>query len=136
MRRIEWRTGFKLWEAAIPDFILCYDEFQSLDQFDESESISHEWIHNFIRNPCNCLREAATGMVKGDKKKLKGSGGMCKMEGSIDEPPSKWPNIEVADIQNKLFVAWVHSDATSGSIFRTFQGLEEYSQLLKWIAKA
>jgi hypothetical protein len=30
----------------------------------------------------------------------------------------------------------VHRDGTSGSLFRSFQRLEEYSQLLEWIAKA
>jgi hypothetical protein len=135
-RRIEGRTGFELWEAAISDFIQCYEEFLPLDRFDDSESIRHDWIHHFIRNLCNRLRETATGTVKGDKKKGKGGGGKRKAEGSSDERPPKRPNIEVADIQNKSFVVRVRGDATSGSLFRSFQGLEEYSQLLKWIAKA
>ena len=68
--------------------------------------------------------------------KGKGGGGKHQVDKSSDECPSKWPNIEVADIQNKSLVVWVHGDATSVSLFRLFQGLEEYSQLLKWIAKA
>jgi hypothetical protein len=67
---------------------------------------------------------------------VKGGGGKCKAESRSDEHPSKQPNIEVADIQKKLFLVRVCGDATSGSLFRSFQGLEEFSQLLKWIAKA
>jgi hypothetical protein len=135
-RRIEGCTGFELWEAALSDFIQCYEEFLPLDQFDDSESIRHNWIHHFIRNICNRVRETATGTVQGDKKKGKGGGGKRKAEGSSDERPPKQPNIEVADIQNKSFVVQVRRDATSGTLFRSFQELEEYSHLLKSIAKA
>jgi hypothetical protein len=135
-RRIEGCTRFELWEATISDFIQCYEEILSLDRFDDSESIRHDWIHHFIRNLCNHLRETATRTEKGDKMNGKGGGGKRKAEGSINECHPKRPNIEVADIHNKLFVVQVHGDATSGSLFRIFQGLEKYSQLLKWIAKA
>ncbi|KAF8248551.1 hypothetical protein K440DRAFT_642204 [Wilcoxina mikolae CBS 423.85] len=135
-RLIEGHTGFKPWEAAISDFIQCYEEFLPLSQFDDSESIRHDWIQYFIRNLCNRLRETATVTAKGDNRKGKGGGEKRKEGGSSDERRPKWPNIEVADIQNKSFVVWVCGDATSGSLFRSFQGLEEYSQLLKWIAKA
>ena len=57
-------------------------------------------------------------------------------ESSSDERSPKQLNIEVADIPNKSFVVWVCRNATSGSLLRSFQGLEEYFQLLKWIAKA
>ena len=42
----------------------------------------------------------------------------------------------MANIQNMSFVVWVHRDVTSGSLFTSFQGLEEYSLLLKWITTA
>jgi hypothetical protein len=111
-------------------------EFLPLDRFDDSESIRHDWIHHFIRNLCNRLRETATRTVKGDKKKGKGGGRKCKAEGSSDDHPSKRPNVQVADIQNKSFVVQVRGDATSEFLFRSFHGLEEYFQLLKWMAKA
>jgi hypothetical protein len=126
----------ELWEAAILDFIQCYAEFLPLDQFDDSESNRHNWIHHFIRNLSNRLQQPASGTVKGDKKQRKGGGGKRKVEGSSDEHLPKRPNIEVADIQNKWFVVQVRGDATSGSLLRLFQGLEEYSHHLKLIAKA
>ncbi|KAF8241629.1 hypothetical protein K440DRAFT_641617 [Wilcoxina mikolae CBS 423.85] len=82
------------------------------------------------------LSISATVTVKGDKKKGKGGGGKRKVGGSSNEYPPKWLNIEVADNRNKSFVVWVRGDAAFGSLFRLFQGLEQYSQLLKWIAKA
>jgi hypothetical protein len=65
-----------------------------------------------------------------------GGGGKCKAEGSSDGHSPKRLKIEVANVQIVSFVVQVYGDATSGSQFRSFQGLEEYSQLLKWIAKA
>lgn len=131
MRRIGGRTGYELWEAAISDFISCYEEFLPLEQFDDNESIRHDWIHHFIRNLCNRLRETATGTEKAQKKKKK-----RKASGSSEEPPPKRPHIQVADIPNKSFVVRVRGDAVPGSPFHAFQGLEEFSELLKWIAKA
>jgi hypothetical protein len=48
MRQIEGHTRFDLWDAAISNFIQYYEEFLPLDQFDDSESIRHIWIHYFI----------------------------------------------------------------------------------------
>jgi hypothetical protein len=135
-RWIEWRTGFELCKAALSDCIQSYEKFLPLDQFDDSASNRHNWIHHLIRNLYNGLREIATRTVKDNTKKANTGGGKRKAEGSSDEHPPKGSNIEVANIQNKSFVVWVHGNATSGSLLRSFQGLEEYSQLLQWIAKA
>jgi hypothetical protein len=71
------------------------------------------------------------GTVKGDKKKGKGGSGKHKAERSSDQCPPKQPNFDMANIQNMLFVVRVCGDATSGSLFRSFQGVEEYSHHLK-----
>lgn len=110
-------TRFELWESAISDIIQCYVEVLPNDQFADTESISHDWIHSSLRNLCKGLREAATWTVIGANMKGKGGGGKCKGENSSDEHPPKQLNIEVANIKKNSFAVQVHGDATSGSLF-------------------